>query len=190
VRQTGEIVKAKNVLFSMGALVLLVIPLVTARASDSSCANPDSNQLIREERAGVMPVKFYPVANTRGVLRWAFASWEGPPEGTALVVGCDGKPAASFGTGFVEHVRSGPVVNHRGTVEIIVIPDFGTGISDHSVELLQFDGRRILKLWSHMCDDEWGEPVPLGNRKYGEETGKNRMCGAITMMRQRLLFAG
>ncbi len=116
-----------------------------------------------------MPVIFYPVADTHGALRWAFASWEGPPEGTAFVVGCDGRPIASVGIGLVQRVHAGPIVNNHGTVELIVVPDSGTNISDHSVALLQFDGHRVSKLWTHDSDDESEGPVRLQDGAYGTE---------------------
>lgn len=60
-----------------------------------------------------------------------------------------------------------PFVNDRPTIEIIAVSDSGTGISDHSVNLLQFDGHTIRRLWAHPSLSEWDEPTA-----HGEETGK------------------
>jgi hypothetical protein len=63
-------------------------------------------------------------------------------------------------------------VRRRATIELIVIPDSGTGISDRSVELLQFDGSKILKLWTHVSDDKWAGPIRLRNGNDGDGTGE------------------
>lgn len=150
-----------------------MLPSVSAaRPSEPSCVTPDFLRLVGHDTAGAAPVRFFPVADTYGTLRWAFVSWYAPPGGIAFVIGCDGKPVASTGTGSVEQVRSGPVVNRGATVELIVVPGAGTGISERSVELLQYRDSRIVRLWTHVSHDSWGEPLYPQRGKYsGTQTG-------------------
>jgi hypothetical protein len=151
--------KAMQVIFCIASMFVLQPTLAAVDSDSGSCVRPNVAQLIGRDIAGAVPVKFYPVADSYGALRWAFASWGGPPDGMAFVIGCNGKSIDSVGIGSLDSVRSGPIVNHRGTVELIVVPGSGTGISVRSVVLLQFDGHRIGKLWEHESEDKWYEPM-------------------------------
>lgn len=73
------------------------------------------------------------------------------------MVGCDpairtewsSDACAKEGLGSIDDVRPGPVIDGKRTIEVRYTTGVGTGISEHSVSLLQKSGRSYRTLWTH-----------------------------------------
>jgi hypothetical protein len=96
-----------------------------------------------------------------GEARWIFISWDGPPDGVVYVLSCNGHVLAERRLGYLERLEFGPYVLNRATIEAWYIPGSGTGINDHSIAILMFDGKSIRILWDHPVDDSATEPADM-----------------------------
>lgn len=123
------------------------------------CVYPDPYALMGGEFGGLERVDYFFSFADRSRLRWLFISWEGPPDGEVFVLDCDGHIRAKREFGYVEQTNSGPDPGGRNSVEVRYVPDSGTGIDDHSVAILSFDGKAINVLWDHAVDDRATQPA-------------------------------
>jgi hypothetical protein len=122
-----------------------------ANAGDFSwgnCTFPDP-QKVAGIGIGIEKAEFRLFSLPKGAARWLLMSWDGPKDGLITVIACDGHTLAKLGLGYFDQAVRGPMVNGKETLEVLYVPETGTGINHQSVALLQFDGNSISVLWNH-----------------------------------------
>ena len=86
-----------------------------------------------------------------------------------FVLACDGHVLAKRDYYKVERINFGPNVLSKTSIETWYIPDSGTGINNHSIAILMFDGKSIRTVWNHDVSDVSAAPADLFT---GEPQGK------------------
>ncbi len=124
-----------------------------AKTAGAPCTNPSARFLLGQDIAGLRDIQYLPLQHKIGPLRWAFLSWEGPPDGMVFVLSCDGQILAKRGLGFIDKLKAGPAVEGQSTVEARYVSGSGTDMDEHAVSLLAFDGKSIRVLWDHPSYD-------------------------------------
>lgn len=157
-----RLISAYILVLTCGAWPALALETQPEEKSEK-CVYPDPYALMGGEFAGLDRAEYMFTGNAR--IRWLFISFGGPPDGEVFVLSCNGHVLAKRELGFVERYGWGPELPSLNTAEVWFIPNSGTGINDHSVALLVFDGKSIRILWDHAVDDSATEPAYLFDGK-------------------------
>jgi hypothetical protein len=135
------------------AALALAAGAVLAASGAHACVRPDAERLARwlDPLPGApahVRVQVAPLPGPRR-LRWAAVSWIAPPDGAVVVLDCAGRPLASEPVGPILHIRPGPTVAGRPTVQAIYRRNDG----ETSVVLLRYAPPGLAVVWRHEVSD-------------------------------------
>lgn len=135
------------------ALALAAGAVLAAPSAGEACVRPDAARLV--QRLAPLPG---PPAHLRlqvlplpglSRLRWAAVSWGEPPDGAVVVLDCAGRALASEPIGPILHIRPGPTVAGRPTLQAIYRRSGGASHRAQSVALVRYAGPGLVVVWRH-----------------------------------------
>jgi hypothetical protein len=142
-------------------------PALATADETERCVYPDPYALMDNPYAS--PETALYIYSNNPQVRWLFISWGAPPGGELFVLACNGHILAKRNFYKVERLDFGPNILNRTSIETWYIPASGTGINNHSVAILLFDGNSIRIVWDHDLNDVSSAPADLFT---GEPQGK------------------
>lgn len=135
------------------ALVLAAGAALAACGAHAACTRPDAQRLAKWLAPPPGPpahvrIQLLPLPGPRR-LRWGAVSWSGPPDGAVVVLDCAGRPLASEPAGPILHIRPGPAVDGRPTLQAFYRRNGEGGLHDQSVALLRYAPPALAVIWRH-----------------------------------------
>lgn len=135
------------------ALVLAAGVALAASGAHAACTRPDALRLARwlaplPGAPANVRIQLLPLPGPQR-LRWGAVSWSGPPDGAVVVLDCAGRPLASEPVGPILHIRPGPGVDGRPTLQAIYRRNGEGGVHDQSVALIRWTRPALAVVWRH-----------------------------------------
>jgi hypothetical protein len=132
----------------------------------AACARADAGRLA--QRLAPLPgplshvrVQVLPLPGPRR-LRWAAVSWGDPPDGAVVVLDCGGRPLAAEPVGLILHIRPGPTVAGRPTLQALYRRNGEASLRARSVALIRFAEPGLAVVWRHEISDLSEDPLRRG----------------------------
>jgi hypothetical protein len=132
----------------------------------AACARADAERLA--QRLALLPgplahvhVQVLPLPGPLR-LRWAALSWGDPPDGAVVVLDCAGRPLAAEPVGPILHIRPGPTVAGRPTLQALYRRNGEASLRAQSVALVRFAEPGLAVVWRHEITDLSEDPLRPG----------------------------